>query len=58
MLVYGVAAAPKTVATVASADGATPARAIEFTFDAALGVLVLRKPDVKVAYDWSIELRF
>lgn len=58
VLVFGAGAAPKAVTVAASADGSVPARAVDATYDAASDVLTLRKPDVKVAYDWAITLEF
>lgn len=58
VLVFGAGAAPKTVSVAASADGSVPARTVEFTYDKSSDTLTLRKPDVKVAYDWTISLAF
>lgn len=54
VVVLGVEASPTTV-NVTDAQGSRP---ITFTFDAKLKTLTLRKPAVKVAEDWVIELLF
>lgn len=58
VLIFGAGGPPKAVAVAASADGSVPARAVEFSYDKASDTLTLRKPDVKVAYDWTISLSF
>jgi len=53
--VAGIGRAPTAVA--ASDAGAAP-RALDFVYDSAADVLTVRKPDVRVAYDWTITVSF
>lgn len=55
VVVAGVGKAPASI-VAADADGAT--RTLTFSYDAASDVLTIRKPGVKVAYDWTITLNF
>lgn len=48
----------KAPASITAQDGDGGSRSLTFTYDAAADVLTIRKPDVKVAYDWSIQLNF
>lgn len=56
IIIAGIGKAPVSVSAI-DGDGAAK-RALTFTYDATTDVLVIRKPDVKVAYDWSIALAF
>jgi alpha 1,3-glucosidase len=55
--VWGLTRAPTAVAALEGADDAL-SRAVDFTFDEATHALVLRRPDVKIAYDWTLEIDF
>lgn len=51
ILVAGIGQEPKAVT---AADAGAAARPVSFEYDAAADVLTIRKPDVKVAYDWTV----
>jgi len=55
VVIAGVGNAPASV-TAVDADGTS--RPVSFIYETATDVLTLRKPDVKVAYDWTIILTF
>lgn len=52
IVVAGLGGAPRVV-SVKDADGAS--RTLTFDYDAGADVLTVRKPDVKVAYDWAVQ---
>lgn len=56
VVIMGVARSP--VAVEAQDGKEATASRVSFTYDAATHTVTLRKPDVKVAYDWTITLSF
>jgi hypothetical protein len=57
VVVLGAGRAPKAVAAVDAAPGAAP-RELAFSYDAAADAITVRKPDVKIAYDFEITFKF
>jgi alpha 1,3-glucosidase len=55
IVILGAGRAP--VSITASDAGAAP-RSVDFTYDASLDAITLRKPDVKIAYDWTVQLQY
>jgi hypothetical protein len=56
VLVAGAGGAPAAV-EVREAGAAAP-RSAAFSYDAAADVITIKKPDVKVAYEWTITIVF
>ena len=60
LVVLGLKRRPSAVvvASEAAGGGGAAGRELGFQYDAATSRLVVRKPDVRVAFDFKIELRF
>jgi alpha 1,3-glucosidase len=56
IIVAGLGRSPKAV--LAKESGDAQGRSVSFTYDAEADVLVIRKPEVKAAYDWTCTLDF
>jgi hypothetical protein len=55
VVIMGAGKAPRA-ATAADADGVE--RKLTYVYDAGADMITLRRPDVKVAYDWTVTLQF
>jgi alpha 1,3-glucosidase len=53
-----IAGAGRAPTAAAASDADEPLRALAFDYDAAADVVTLRKPDVKIAYEWVVVLTF
>jgi alpha 1,3-glucosidase len=58
IIVAGVGGKAPSAVTASDASSAGAGRALDFTYDAANDVLTIRKPDVKIAYDWTVTVSF
>jgi len=56
IVVMGVPSAPRGITLKPSAASLEEARALEFQYDAATQVLVIRKPEVSALEEWTMEL--
>lgn len=56
IVIAGIGKEPKSITATVDASGSS--KPLAFTYDSAADTLSIRKPEVKIAYDWSIQLSF